>query len=307
MKLYPSIPDDLAVWAARQPFFLTASAPTHARHVNVSPKGLTSSHLAFLSPNEVAYVDRSGSGCETIAHSYENGRLTLMFMSFGPSPRILRLFCRSRVVEADDAEFGSWMRRVVGAHWHGEEGKEMEGARAVIVCQVWEVQTSCGFGVPMIKEEMYAPAEDIPPHPLTAAPASTEGGGEEREGNDGPFPELKHAAAPLAEQHPSARERKGNELCVFEDRPTLDQHWRKKAAVSGQVAAYQVKTNTTSIDGLPGLRMARKAAAETLWITDLKARCRRALAETDGFLLGITAAVFLYGITTRGAKFLGSA
>ena len=93
MKLYPSLSDELAAWAQQQPVFFTASAATHGRHINVSPKGLTDTHFAVLGPNRCAYIDRTGSGCETIAHAYENGRLCLMFTSFGAAPRILRLFC----------------------------------------------------------------------------------------------------------------------------------------------------------------------------------------------------------------------
>ncbi|KAF3359490.1 hypothetical protein VdG1_02045 [Verticillium dahliae VDG1] len=185
MKLYPSIPPNLATWAARQPFFLTASAPTHAPHVNVSPKGLAASHLAFLDANTVAYIDRSGSGCETIAHAYENGRLTLMFMSFGTLPRILRLFCNAEVIERGTPRFEEWMARVV----QDREGGGMEGARAVIVGRVWEVQTSCGFGVPIVKKEVYE--------------RGAEGDDSDEEG--------------------------GKELSIFQDRHTLDDYWRKRA------------------------------------------------------------------------------
>ncbi|KAG5913381.1 hypothetical protein E4U42_001223, partial [Claviceps africana] len=150
MKLYPTLPPDLAAWAQRQPFFLTATAGTHTRHINVSPKGLSTTHFAVLSPTQCAYIDRTGSGCETIAHVYDNGRLCLMFMSLGPAPRILRLFCAATVVEHDDARFGTLVRRI-GARG----GRDVfEAARAVIVADVWEVQTSCGFGVPRVKRAL---------------------------------------------------------------------------------------------------------------------------------------------------------
>ncbi|KAF6810572.1 pyridoxamine phosphate oxidase family protein [Colletotrichum sojae] len=247
MKLYPSISPDLGDWAARQPVFFTASAPTHLQHVNVSPKGL-SAHFAVLSPNLVAYIDRTGSGCETIAHSYENGRLTLMFMSFGPAPRILRLFCKSKIVEWDDPEFDSWMKRIVPA---GEAGRQSyDGARAVVVGEVWEVQTSCGFGVPMVKKELYA---------------------NDAEAND--------------------------ELSVFEERPTIDNYWKKRAD-NNTIRSYQIETNRTSIDGLPGLRAARRDAGEKmLWVADARARALRAVREKDGILLGFLLAVLFYAVS----------
>ncbi|GJC85836.1 pyridoxamine 5'-phosphate oxidase family protein ustO [Colletotrichum liriopes] len=256
MKLYPSISPDLADWAARQPVFFTASAPTHLPHINVSPKGL-SAHFAVLSPNLVAYIDRTGSGCETIAHSYENGRLTLMFMSFGPSPRILRLFCKSRIVEWDHPDFDSWMKRIVP---RGEPGRDSyDGARAVVVGEVWEVQTSCGYGVPMVRKDLYAP----------------------------PTPE--DGAAPKDEGQAGQQD----ELSVFEERPTLDFYWKKRVD-NNTVNKYQVETNRTSIDGLPGLRAARRDAGETLWLADAKARLVRAVRETDGVLLGVLLTVFVY-------------
>ncbi|KAH6676128.1 hypothetical protein F5X68DRAFT_214023 [Plectosphaerella plurivora] len=256
MKLYPSIPPNLADWAIRQPVFLTASAPTHAAHVNVSPKGLAA-HIAFLGPNLVAYIDRTGSGCETIAHSYENGRLTLMFMSFGTIPRILRLFCRSRVVESDAPDFDDWVRRVAGET--GRTKEDLDGARAVIICDVWEVQTSCGYGVPVVKKGIYAPGKDTPA---------------------------------LIEEDDG---KQADELSVFEDRRTLDDNWRRRA-LNGTIEEYQAQTNTESIDGLPGLRTARRTAGESLLLTDFKARIKRAAAEVDGIALGIAVSLVSLGI-----------
>jgi hypothetical protein len=143
MKIEPSLSPSLTAWALQQPVFFIASAPLHGRHVNLSPKGLAGSTFAVLSPNRVAYLDRTGSGCETIAHLYENGRATIMFMSFGPNPRIMRLFCKGRVVEWDDREeFEAWRRRM--GH------PRPDAARAVIVLDVFGVQTSCGFAVPRV-------------------------------------------------------------------------------------------------------------------------------------------------------------
>lgn len=100
--------------------------------VNVSPKGLPSSSFSVLGPNLVAYIDATGSGCETIAHIYENGRVTIMFNSFDPSPRIMRLFCNGRVVEHDQSEFNDLLTRM------GPD-KKVEGARAIILLDVWKV------------------------------------------------------------------------------------------------------------------------------------------------------------------------
>src|SRR3954452_12005867 len=111
-KFYDSIPDHLADWASKQPVFFTASAPLVGKHVNISPKGLPSATFTIFSPNTAAYVDATGSGAETISHLYENGRVTIMFCSFGESPRIMRFFCKGRVVEWDRPEFESLLSKM---------------------------------------------------------------------------------------------------------------------------------------------------------------------------------------------------
>ena len=110
-KFFDCISDDLAAWALKQSVFFTASAPLSGTHVNISPKGLPSSMFTIFSPNSCAYVDATGSGSETISHVYENGRVTIMFCSFGAMPRIMRFFCTGRVVEWDQPEFEVLLRR----------------------------------------------------------------------------------------------------------------------------------------------------------------------------------------------------
>ncbi|KAE8351270.1 hypothetical protein BDV28DRAFT_162463 [Aspergillus coremiiformis] len=129
---YDSISNNLRDWALRQSLFFVASAPLRGRHINVSPKGLPDSSFAILSPNKAAYVDSTGSGCETICHLRENGRVTVMFCSFDASPRIMRFFCTGSVVEWNEPGFAPYLKQM--------GGKFLVGARAV--------QISCGFGVP---------------------------------------------------------------------------------------------------------------------------------------------------------------
>lgn len=128
---YPTIPPKLATWALSQPVFFTASAPLAGQHVNISPKGLPSSTFTIFDESHAGYIDATGSGSETISHIYENGRVTIMFCSFGTSPRIMRLFCTGSVVEWDDPKFEETLKRM---------GKEkIDGARAVILLDVWKV------------------------------------------------------------------------------------------------------------------------------------------------------------------------
>ncbi len=72
--------------------------------VNCSPKS-NNGELAVLDPHRVGYLDRTGSGVETIAHMRENGRIVLMFCAFEGNPRIVRVHGRGSVVARDDDAF----------------------------------------------------------------------------------------------------------------------------------------------------------------------------------------------------------
>jgi hypothetical protein len=139
-KTYDSITDDLTRFIAAQPMFFVASAPLSAGgRVNVSPKGMDT--LRVVSPTRVAYLDLTGSGNETAAHLLENGRITLMFCSFGDKPMILRLYGVGKAVAPDDDEFGSLAALF----------PTYPGVRQIIVADVSRVQTSCGFAVPRME------------------------------------------------------------------------------------------------------------------------------------------------------------
>jgi hypothetical protein len=130
MKLYDSISSDHQNWALRQDLFFIASAPLVGRHINLSPKGQPSSTLTIFDGNHVGYLDATGSGIETVSHVYENGRATLMFCSFAASPRIMRWFCKGRVIEIDHPEYSHWLAKM------GKE--EYPCTRAIILLDVFK-------------------------------------------------------------------------------------------------------------------------------------------------------------------------
>jgi hypothetical protein len=141
-KTYETIAPDLAEWIAAQPLFFVASAPLDgAGHVNLSPKGLDT--LRILGPQRVAYLDLTGSGNETSAHLLENGRITFMFCAFSGAPRILRLFGRGTT-----ALPGSVLWAELAPQF-----TQLPGARQIIVADIHRVQTSCGFGVPLLEAQ----------------------------------------------------------------------------------------------------------------------------------------------------------
>jgi hypothetical protein len=134
-----AITPELEEFIDAQPLFFVASAPLAADgHVNLSPKGLDS--FRVLSPNRVAYLDLTGSGNETSAHVTENGRITFMFCAFSGPPRILRLYGRGTVILPGAAEWAALAPLF----------RAVPGIRQIIAADILRVQTSCGFGVPLM-------------------------------------------------------------------------------------------------------------------------------------------------------------
>lgn len=137
-KLYEELNDRLCQFIEKQKVFFVASSPLATDGlVNVSPKGMDS--LRILDPKTVAYLDFTGSGIETVAHVKENGRLVIMFCSFGTSPMILRLHGQANVIEQSDEEWQQ-IRPLFPAS---------RMARAVIKLSLIRIADSCGWGVPM--------------------------------------------------------------------------------------------------------------------------------------------------------------
>jgi predicted pyridoxine 5'-phosphate oxidase superfamily flavin-nucleotide-binding protein len=123
-------------WIDAQLMFFVATAPESGGHVNVSPKGFDS--LRILNDREIAYLDLTGSGVETIAHIRENGRITVMWNAFEGEPRILRVYGEGHVHLPGTDRF----EELVGLF------DERRGTRSVITIDVERVQNACGFGVP---------------------------------------------------------------------------------------------------------------------------------------------------------------
>jgi len=142
-KFLPALDERLTAFIQRQRLFFTGTAP-HDGRVNVSPKGLDT--FRILSPTRVGYLDVTGSGNETAAHLFENGRITFMFCAFDGPPLILRLYGRGRSVQPQHAEWAG-----LRPHF----GTTVPGERQLIIAEIESVQTSCGYGVPLFdfKEE----------------------------------------------------------------------------------------------------------------------------------------------------------
>ena len=101
-KQFTEITDRLREFIESQQLYFVATAARDGR-VNVSPKGLDS--LRVMSPNQVIWLNATGSGNETAAHLLDTPRMTLMFCSFAREPMILRLYGIARAVHDSDPDW----------------------------------------------------------------------------------------------------------------------------------------------------------------------------------------------------------
>ncbi len=134
-RVYDEIGEPLQRFIAAQPMFFVATAPGEGR-VNLSPKGMDS--LRVVDQNTIAYVDLVGSGAETIAHLRDNGRITIMWCSFGSTPRILRAYGRGEHLLPQHPHFAELASLF----------PEFRAVRSIIRVGVDRMADSCGFGVP---------------------------------------------------------------------------------------------------------------------------------------------------------------
>lgn len=137
-----SIKPRLKKFIEEQRVFFVGTAADEGR-VNISPKGTDS--FRVINENKVVWLNLTGSGNETAAHLLKNNRMTIMFCAFEGAPLILRLYGTARTYHKRDAEFQDYI----------DLFPPNEGSRQIIEMNVDLVQTSCGFGVPLMdfKEE----------------------------------------------------------------------------------------------------------------------------------------------------------
>jgi hypothetical protein len=132
-------PDHIAM-IQQQPVFFVATAADGAR-ITLSPKGYDA--FRVLGPGRVAYLDLGGSGNEAHAHLVADGRITVMFCNFQQPALILRIYGTGRPVLPQDQGWDAL----------AENFTLLPGTRQIFDIAVVSVQTSCGWGVPVMELE----------------------------------------------------------------------------------------------------------------------------------------------------------
>lgn len=139
-EVFQELDQRLINFIRAQKIFFVATTPSNLKgeYVNLSPKGYDT--LEVLDNRTVVYADYPGSGNETATHLQQNGRLTMMFISFDKTPMILRLYGRGEAI-ALDSPYGSELKEKMGT-------KITQYVRQLILLHIEKVKTSCGYGVP---------------------------------------------------------------------------------------------------------------------------------------------------------------
>mmetsp|Transcript_21700 Transcript_21700/g.31579 ORF Transcript_21700/g.31579 Transcript_21700/m.31579 type:complete len:270 (+) Transcript_21700:112-921(+) len=144
----PPIHEREKAWLLKQHVFFTGSAPLSAKNrVNVSPK--SAKEFRVVDEKTVCWLDYTGSGSETAAHIMENGRLTIMFVSFEGPPKIIRFHGMGRLITPSDAMLIE--NKPISDLFEGEligQRNYSCGFRCIIVMDVNRVSQSCGFSIP---------------------------------------------------------------------------------------------------------------------------------------------------------------
>ena len=133
---FEQLSDEHQRFIEKQKIFFVATAAADGR-VNLSPKGQSS--LVVRGPNEILWLNLTGSGNETAAHLLENDRMTLMWCALDGPPLILRVYGRAKPVYREDGEWSACAALIPAT----------TGARQYFKVEIEMVQTSCGYAVPL--------------------------------------------------------------------------------------------------------------------------------------------------------------
>ncbi len=138
-KFFDRLTPELTQFIGAQPVFFVATAAPQGR-INLSPKGMDT--FRVLDEKRVAYLDLTGSGNETAAHLLRDGRITIMFCSFGNNAEIARIYGRGAVIGPDHARGPE-----LAANF-----PKLPGVRQIMEIGVESAMTSCGYAVPRMGE-----------------------------------------------------------------------------------------------------------------------------------------------------------
>ncbi len=104
---------------------------------NLSPKGHDS--IKVLDQDTLIFLDYIGSGNRTARDIKNNGEICIVFNEFKNQAKILRLFCKGKIINKYDNKFSELFNMF-------DEDKAI--IRDIFVFSIYAVETSCGMSIP---------------------------------------------------------------------------------------------------------------------------------------------------------------
>ncbi|WP_415396982.1 hypothetical protein [Sulfurimonas sp. CS5] len=135
---YKSLKDaDIAFIKLQKLFYLASSS---GKEVNLSPKGYDS--IRVLNNSTLVFMSYPGSGNRTYRDAVNDGEFTLVFNAFEGNAKILRLFCKAKIVDAKSKKFGEYLKLF-------EEKESL--VRDIFQFSIYAVESSCGESIPIME------------------------------------------------------------------------------------------------------------------------------------------------------------
>lgn len=147
-ETFPELDESLGSFISAQKIFFVATAPDNFRdgHISLSPKG--SGTLEILDGKTIVYGDFCGTENEIATNLNQNGKMTMVFISFDKTPMILRLYGRGEAIALDTPlgrEITEKMKAKVAERSRSEVTTEI---RQWIVLRIDTIKTGCGSFIP---------------------------------------------------------------------------------------------------------------------------------------------------------------
>ncbi|MDM5271796.1 pyridoxamine 5'-phosphate oxidase family protein [Sulfurovum sp. zt1-1] len=115
-------------------------ASTSGQEVNLSPKGYDT--IRVLDESTLLFASLPGSGNRTYRDAVNDGEFTLLFNAFEGAPLILRLFCKTEIIEESDKRYHSYLE-----YFNLRKGI----IRNLFLFHIYAVESSCGMSVPYME------------------------------------------------------------------------------------------------------------------------------------------------------------
>jgi len=137
-KQYKSLTDKDVEFIKEQKLFYLASSS--GKEVNLAPKGYKT--IRVLDENNVVFLNYPGSGNRTYRDTSEDGEFTIVFNAFEGKAKILRLFCKAKVIENKSEKFYEYIDLF---------GEDENIVRDFFEFNIYAIESSCGMSVPFME------------------------------------------------------------------------------------------------------------------------------------------------------------